>query len=101
MFFSLYRLNRKKIIAEINALQAEADLKNLDWYRSTIEQIKASNTELNERVTYLEKEMNVLKRENGLMSTMLDIFRKAFAKRKHCPCVDCPVDNEYQKLTEQ
>lgn len=101
MFFTMFRLNRKKIVAEINALQAEADLKNIDWYKTTIEAIKSNNSELNERVTYLEKEMSVLKRENGLMSTMLDIFRKAFGKRKNCPCVECPVDAEYLKLTTE
>ena len=97
-FFTFYRLNKRKKRAEARLIEQEGDLKSLEYFKQTINQLVEDNKELKHRVEQLQKDVDILKRGKTAVEIELDMYKKAAKKITQCQDKECPAYKEFHRL---
>jgi regulator of replication initiation timing len=97
-FFTFYRLNRRKKAAEARLIEQEGDLKSLEYFKETINQLVEDNKDLKIQVQQLQKDVDYLKKGKSAVEIELELYKKAAKKISQCKDKDCPAYKEFHRL---
>ena len=98
MFFTFYRINRRKGRAEARLIEREGDIKSLEYFQDTIDQLLQDNKELKAQVEQLQKDVNALKKGKSAVEIELEVYKKAAKMIEKCSNKDCPAYKEFHRL---
>ena len=97
-FFTFYRLNKRKKRAEARLIEQEGDLKSLEYFKETINQLVQDNKDLKAQVEQLQKDVNALKKGKSAVEIELEVYKKAAKMIEKCSNKDCPAYKEFHRL---
>jgi regulator of replication initiation timing len=97
-FFTFYRLNKRKKRAEARLIEQEGDLKSLEYFKETINQLVEDNKDLKLQVQQLQKDVDYLKKGKSAVEIELELYKKAAKKISQCNDKECPAYKEFHRL---
>ena len=98
IFFAFYRENKRKKRAETRLIEREGDLKSIEYFKATIDQLIEDNEQLKKQVDQLRKDVDNLKRGKTHIEIELELYKKAAKEIKGCKQKDCPAYKEFHRL---
>lgn len=102
IFFTYLKTEGRKKRAEARLLEAEGDIKSLDYFKETIDRLVADNIQLNLKIDRLQREVDLLVEGRSDLLLQLERYKKAAKKMDDCPNKDnCPMAAEYHRLIEK
>lgn len=81
-------------------IEQEGDLKSLEYFKETINQLVEDNKDLKHQVQQLQKDVDYLKKGKSAIEVELELYKKAAKKIEHCSNKDCPAYKEFHRLKQ-
>jgi predicted RNase H-like nuclease (RuvC/YqgF family) len=98
-YFAYFRVEKRKRKAEARLTEREGDIKSLDYFTTTINELVEDNKQLKADIKQLQKEVEELKEGKSDLADQLEKFKEAAKHLKDCPKYEtCPMAIEYHKL---
>ena len=79
-------------------IEYEGDLKSVEYFRATIDQLVKDNEQLKLHVAQLQKDVEDLKRGKTAVEVELELYKKAAKKIDLCKKHNCPAYKEFHRL---